>query len=171
MTVKVLDILTYPDPLLKQPTKPVENIGEELQQVIDNMAETMYTAPGVGLAATQVGFDQSVIVYDITHTQGEADLKVLINPKIIESEGSFLSENEGCLSVPDLRSDVKRAQKILVEGFDREGKPERFEADGFRALVLQHEIDHLNGVLFLDRISSLKREMYKRRIRKMMKNT
>jgi peptide deformylase len=135
------------------------------------MAETMYTAPGVGLAATQVGFDQSVIVYDITHAEGDADLKVLINPKIIESEGSFLSENEGCLSVPDLRSDVKRAQKILVEGFDREGKPVRFETDGFQALVLQHEIDHLNGVLFLDRISSLKREMYKRRIRKMMKNT
>jgi peptide deformylase len=93
-------------------------------------------------------------------------LHVLINPKIITQEGEIISENEGCLSVPELRADVKRAAAITVEGFDREGKPLRFDADGLLAIVLQHEIDHLNGTLFLARISSLKREMYKRRMNK-----
>jgi len=126
----------------------------------------MYEAPGVGLAAIQVGHDKSLLIYDVAPRDEKRDLQVLINPRIVSSEGTMISEDEGCLSVPDFRSDVKRASQILVEGIDREGKPLRLEAEGLLAVVLQHEIDHLNGTLFIDRISSLKRQMYKRRVKK-----
>lgn len=166
----VLDILTYPDKVLKQKTAPVDNIDGALQTVFENMATTMYQAPGVGLAAPQVGISQSFIVYDIAPKEDGHDLHVLVNPRIVSSEGEILSENEGCLSVPDLRADVKRAERILVEGVDREGNPLRFEAEGLLAIVIQHELDHLDGTLFIDRISALKRQMYKRRVKKEMKN-
>lgn len=165
-----LNILTFPDAFLKKTTKPVLNIDGNLQDVIDAMGNTMYNAPGVGLAAIQVGIDQSFLVYDLAPQDENRNLQVLINPKIIESEGHILSENEGCLSVPDLRADVKRFARILVEGVDREGKPLRLEADGMLAIVLQHEIDHLNGTLFIDYISALKRQMYTRKIKKRLKN-
>lgn len=167
--MSTLDIVTYPDPFLKQPTKEVRNLDGELQTLIDNMASTMYTAPGVGLAAIQVGVDQSILTYDIAPRDEERDLHVLVNPRIISSEGEILSKEEGCLSVPDFRADVKRAERILVEAVDRDGNPVRIEADGFLAIVLQHEIDHLNGTLFIDRISSLKRQLYTRRIKKQNK--
>ncbi len=162
----MLDILTYPNKFLSKPTKQVENIDQELQDLIGDMAYTMYEAPGVGLAAIQVGHDKSLIVYDVSPRDEERLLQVLINPRIISSEGTVISEEEGCLSVPDFRADVKRAVSILVEGIDKEGKPLRIEAEGLLSLVLQHEIDHLNGKLFIDRISSLKRQMYKRRVKK-----
>lgn len=165
-----LTILTFPDEFLKQPTKPVSNIDGKLQSIINAMGNTMYQAPGVGLAAIQIGIDQSFLVYDIVQ-EDDRDLQVLINPQIIESEGQILSENEGCLSVPDLRADVKRFERILVEGVDRDGNPLRIEADGMLSIVLQHEIDHLNGTLFIDRISALKRQMYARKIKKRLKNT
>ncbi len=165
----VLDILTYPDSFLKKQTAPVEDIDGAMQTVFDNMAATMYVAPGVGLAAPQVGIGQSFIIYDIAQREEGHDLHVLVNPKIITSEGEILSENEGCLSVPDFRADVKRAERILVEGVDRDGNPLRFEADGLLAIVIQHELDHLNGTLFIDHISTLKRQMYKRRVKKEMK--
>lgn len=165
----ILEIKTYPDKFLSQPTKPLENIDGKTQDLIDNMAATMYDAPGVGLAAIQVGHDESLLVYDIAPRDEKRSLQVLINPKIVTSEGTMISENEGCLSVPDYRTDVKRAVRVLVEGVDREGKPLRIEAERLLALVLQHEIDHLNGILFIDRISSLKRSMYKRRIKKDLK--
>jgi len=168
--VTVLDIFTYPDKVLKQKTAPVDNIDGALQTVFENMATTMYQAPGVGLAAPQVGISQSFIVYDIAPKEDGHDLHVLVNPRIVSSEGEILSENEGCLSVPDFRADVKRAERILVEGVDREGNPLRFEADGLLAIVIQHELDHLDGTLFIDRISALKRQMYKRRVKKEMKN-
>ena len=164
-----LTILTYPDEFLSQTAKPVENIDGAIQNMIEDMSSTMYKAPGVGLAAIQVGFDQSIIVYDISSSDENRSLHVLINPKIISSEGTTISESEGCLSVPDYRSDVKRSDSILVEGFDRKEKPLRIEAHGHLAVVLQHEIDHLNGILFIDRISSLKRGLYKRRIKKMLR--
>jgi len=167
--VTVLDILTYPDSFLKKQTAPVEDIDGAMQTVFDNMAATMYVAPGVGLAAPQVGIGQSFIIYDIAQREEGHDLHVLVNPKIITSEGEILSENEGCLSVPDFRADVKRAEQILVEGVDRDGNPLRFEADGLLAIVIQHELDHLNGTLFIDHISTLKRQMYKRRVKKEMK--
>jgi peptide deformylase len=165
----ILEIKTFPDKFLSQPAKPVENIDGNLQNLIDGMAATMYNAPGVGLAAIQVGRDESLLVYDIAPRDEERSLQVLINPRIIASDGSILSENEGCLSVPDFRADVKRASQILIEGVDRDGNPVRMEAEGLLAIVLQHEIDHLNGTLFIDHISSLKRELYKRRIKKSLR--
>jgi len=165
----ILDILTYPNPFLTKSVKPVENINEQTNRIIDDMAATMYAAPGVGLAAIQVGFDRSILVYDISPRSEKRSLNVLINPRIISSSGEMLSEDEGCLSVPDFRSNVKRAAKILVEGIDRNGKPVRIEAEGLLAIVLQHEIDHLQGKLFIDRISALKREIYRRHIKKKLR--
>jgi peptide deformylase len=165
----VLDIVTYPDEFLRQKTKPVDNIDGHLQQLIDNMGITMYNAPGVGLAAIQVGVDKQMLVYDVAPNDESRRLNVLINPKIVSAEGQVLSENEGCLSVPDYRAHVKRAARILVEGVDRDGNPQRIEAEGMLAIVLQHEIDHLNGTLFIDHISALKRQIYERRINKMLK--
>lgn len=165
----VLDIVTYPDQFLRQKTKLVDNIDGRLQELIENMATTMYHAPGVGLAAIQVGVDKQMLVYDVSPNDDSRRLHVLINPKIISAEGQVLSENEGCLSVPDYRANVKRAAQILVEGIDRDGNPQRIEAEGLLAIVLQHEIDHLNGTLFIDHISALKRQMYERKIKKMMK--
>ena len=164
-----LEILTYPNKFLSEQTKPLENIDGKVQQMIDQMAATMYDAPGIGLAAIQVGWDKSLLIYDIAPRDEKRSLHVLINPKIVTQEGEMLSENEGCLSVPDFRADVKRAANITVEGYDREGKPVRMDADGLLAIVLQHEIDHLNGTLFIERISALKRQMYQRRVKKQMK--
>ncbi|MDF1593969.1 MAG: peptide deformylase [Desulfobacterales bacterium] len=165
----MLEILTYPNQFLQQPTKPVENIDGMIQKFIDDMAATMYAAPGVGLAAIQVGFDKSILVYDIAPPEDGRSLQVLINPRIISKRGEVLSENEGCLSVPEYRADVKRATEIVVEGLDREGNVITIEAEGFPAIVLQHEIDHLNGTLFIDHLSALKRELYKRRVLKQLK--
>lgn len=165
----VLDIVTYPDKFLKQPTKPVDNIDGALQQLIDDMGETMYIAPGIGLAAIQVGVDKSMLIYDISPPDEGRSLNVLINPRIVEGEGEVLSENEGCLSVPEYRADVKRFASILVEAYDRDEKALRFEAHDFLSIVLQHEIDHLNGTLFIDRISPLKRQLYARRVKKQLK--
>jgi peptide deformylase len=164
-----LKILTFPDEFLTRPTTPVENIDEELQFLVDNMAGTMQEACGVGLAAIQVGCGKSVIIYDECPGGENRIIRALINPRIVEAEGSVISENEGCLSVPDLRADVHRNSAVVVEGFDREGKPVRLERDDFLAIVLQHEIDHLQGHLFLDRISALKRQLYKKRIMKQLK--
>ena len=164
-----LRILTYPDKFLKTKAAAVENVDGKMQQLIDDMAETMYRAPGVGLAAIQAGVDQSLLVYDISPREDGRHLHVLINPKIISAEGSVVSEEEGCLSVPEYRADVNRYTSILVEGYDRDEKPVRLEATDFEAIVLQHEIDHLNGVLFIDRISSLKRQLYRRKRLKQLK--
>jgi len=167
--MNTLEILTSPNPLLLQPTQAVQNLDGRTQKLIEDMAATMYAAPGVGLAAIQVGFDQSLLVYDVSPPEEGRSLQVLINPRIVSSSGEVLSENEGCLSVPDYRADVKRATEIVVEGVDREGNLVTIEAEGFPAIVLQHEIDHLNGTLFIDRISALKRELYKRRVLKQLK--
>lgn len=168
--MSILDIVTYPDPFLQNPTRPVESIDDDIQTLVDDMTETMYRAPGVGLAAIQVGSGHSLVVID--EYPGEEDRNspiVLINPRIAERHGSVLSEGEGCLSVPDFRADVKRAAAVVVEAFDRHGKPIRMERDDFLAIVLQHEIDHLEGTLFIDRISALKRQLYKRKVQKQMK--
>ena len=164
-----LDILTYPNKTLSLTTKPLDNIDGKVQEMIDGMANTMYDAPGIGLAAIQVGWDKSVLIYDISPRDESRELHVLINPKIVNQEGEVISENEGCLSVPDFRADVKRSEFVTVEGHDREGKPIRLDAEGLLSIVLQHEIDHLNGTLFIERISSLKRQMYKRRMKKQLK--
>ena len=167
--MNTLDILTYPDNFLSQPTQPLDNIDGKVQEMIDKMALTMYDAPGIGLAAIQVGWDKSLLIYDVSPRDENRSLNVLINPKIITREGEIVSENEGCLSVPDFRADVKRAAAVTVEGHDRDGKPLKIDAEGILAIVLQHEIDHLNGTLFIEHISSLKRQMYKRRIKKQLR--
>ena len=167
--MSTLDILTYPNKTLTQKTSPLDNIDGKVQEMIDDMATTMYAAPGVGLAAIQVGWDKSVLLYDVSPREESRVLHVLVNPKIITQEGEIISEDEGCLSVPDFRADVKRSEFVTVEGHDREGRPIRLDAEGILAIVLQHEIDHLNGTLFIERISSLKRQMYKRRIKKKLK--
>jgi len=167
--MSMLNILTFPDKFLRHPAKPVKDIDGSTQKMIEDMSYTMYNSKGVGLAAMQVGFDKSLILYDVMQNEKKRSLQVLINPRIIKSNGRIISEKEGCLSVPDLRADVKRAESILVEGFDREGKPLRIDAEGYLAIILQHEIDHLNGILFIDHISALKRELYKRRIKKQLR--
>lgn len=166
----MLEILTYPNQFLSRATEPVKNIDGQLQAAIAGMADTMYRAPGVGLAAIQVGLNQSLLIYDIAPRDEGRDLHVLINPEIVEQDGSVISENEGCLSVPDFRADVKRSEAVLVKGFDGDGNPVEIETDGFLAIVLQHEIDHLSGRLFIDRLSSLKRQLYKRRVQKQLKS-
>jgi len=166
----VLDILTYPNPFLSQVTVPVSEIDETIQQLIDDMIETMYVAPGVGLAAPQVGYIHRLIVYEDNPAGETRRPTALINPRIISSTGSVHSESEGCLSVPDYRADVKRAESVVVDALDRHGHALHIEAEGIQSIVLQHEIDHLEGILFIDRISSLKRQIYKRRIKKQMKS-
>ncbi len=168
--MSTLKILTYPDNGLRNPTRELDNIDGNVQKMIDQMSETMYAAPGVGLAAIQVGWDRSVLIYDISPSEDGGALQVLINPRIVDQEGEILSENEGCLSVPEFRADVKRYASILVEGVDREGRPLKLEAEGMLAIVLQHEIDHLKGKLFIDHISALKRQMYTRRMKKKLRS-
>jgi len=167
--IERLKIYTFPSPVLKKKVQPVVNIDGKLQQIIEAMAQTMYQAKGLGLAAPQVGIDARFFIYDVREKDAPNQLSVLINPRIVEAEGEIISSNEGCLSVPDYRSDVKRFERILVEGVDRNGAPLRFELEGFPAIVMQHEIDHLEGILFIDRISALKRNLYKNRILKKLK--
>ncbi|RJP77233.1 MAG: peptide deformylase [Desulfobacteraceae bacterium] len=166
----ILPIITYPDPFLKEKTNPVTDINDDIKKLIADMADTMYEAPGVGLAANQVGMDKSIIVFDPEADKENRPYQVLINPEIISQEGEYLSENEGCLSVPDFRSDVKRAEFAVVTGLDLQGNPVKIEAQGLLSVILQHEIDHLNGILFIDRISSLKRSIYKRKIKKQLRD-
>lgn len=164
----VREIKTYPEKVLKQKAAPVENIDRELQRLIDDMIETMYAAPGIGLAAPQVGVSKSLIVIDVSHREEEEEktpLIVLINPVMKEADGEMESE-EGCLSLPGYITTVKRAERVLVQGLDREGRPVQIEGEGVLCRALQHEIDHLNGTLLIDRISSIKREFFKKRFQK-----
>ena len=165
-----LKILTYPDNILRRPTNELENIDGDVQKMIDQMAATMYDAPGVGLAAIQVGWDKSVLIYDISPSEQDRSLQVIINPRIVDQQGEILSENEGCLSVPEFKADVKRYASILVQGVDREGRPVELETRGMLAIVLQHEIDHLKGTLFIDHVSALKRQLYTRRMKKKLRS-
>ncbi len=160
-----MKILTYPDKMLRAEAKPVENIDENIQILIDDMAETMYAAPGIGLAAVQVGVLLRLFIYDLTPITEERHLSVLINPEIIQAEGNIVYE-EACLSVVDFSADVSRNARVKVRGVDRHGNPADVEAEGLLAVCLQHEIDHLNGVLYIDHISSLKRSLYKKRLKK-----
>ncbi|KPA18449.1 peptide deformylase [Candidatus Magnetomorum sp. HK-1] len=173
----ILDIITFPDPILKKEAEPIENIDESIHLLILDMADTLYSVQGIGLAAPQVGVSKQLLLYDLDRNDLAEGLseeqqlkcrnyKVIINPKIISAEGEFLSENEGCLSVPDFRADVHRAQKIHLKAIDENGKNVDINTDEFLAVLLQHEVDHLRGILFIDYVSSLKRQMYKRRIMK-----
>jgi peptide deformylase len=161
----VMEIKKYPAKVLKQKALPVETLDRELQLLIDDMVETMYAAPGVGLAAPQVGVSKRLAVIDVSTKDEEMPLLVLINPECIEREGEIEFE-EGCLSIPEFTSRVTRAEKVRVRAMDREGKPIEIEAGGLLAIALQHEIDHLDGMLFIDRISPIKREFFRKRVKK-----
>jgi peptide deformylase len=165
----VLEIKKYPEKVLKQKASPVQNIDGALQRLIDDMIETMYAAPGIGLAAPQVGVSKSLLVIDVSHREEEevkkTPLIVLINPVFKALEGEVESE-EGCLSLPGYIATIRRAERVLVEGLDRDGRPVRIEGEGLLCRALQHEIDHLHGTLLIDRISSIKREFFKKRFQK-----
>jgi peptide deformylase len=162
-------ILTYPDSELKGIARPVHNIDGGIDQLVTDMVETMYAAPGVGLAAIQVGVPQRVIVIDVDHENPGKNLVKLVNPVIVEHEGSVVWE-EGCLSVVDYTAEVTRAERVLVKAWTLDQKEIEIEADDLLAVALQHEIDHLEGKLFIDRISRLKRDLYRRKVKKWLRD-
>lgn len=162
-----LPILQLPATVLRQPAQEITDINGELQRLIDDMAETMYAAPGIGLAANQVGVLQRLIILDVAQRDGAKDLKVILNPCIKAGEGEVVRE-EACLSVADFSAEVRRHARVTVTGVDREGKPIEISGEGLLAVVLQHEIDHLNGVLFIDHVGRLKRNLYLRRLKKQL---
>ena len=169
----IREIKTYPDPVLRKKSAPVSAIDAEVCRLIDDMVETMRAAPGVGLAANQVGVPLQVAVIDIGSHEEEGKkhpLVVLINPEIISHEGAIVAE-EGCLSVPDFTEKVKRAVKVKVRAKDRSGRDFELDADGLMAKALQHEIDHLNGVLFIDRLSPIKKSIFRRKLKKALAET
>ena len=161
----ILDILKFPAPVLRVPARPVEAFTGETAELMQNMLETMYAAPGIGLAAPQVGVSRRILVLDLDHENPGANAIKLANPVIREAEGEVVYE-EGCLSVVDFTAEVSRAERVAVSGYDENGEEVDIEADGLLAVALQHEIDHLDGKLFIDRISRLKREIYVRKLKK-----
>lgn len=164
-----LKIYTYPDFVLRKDASRVEDIDEEIQELVDAMTRTMYLNSGIGLAANQVGELKRVIVFDRCPEQQERAPCALINPEIELSEGEIVHE-EACLSVVDFSAEVARNAQVKVKGVDRHGNPMDIDAEGLLAICLQHEIDHLNGVLYIDYISSLKRRLYKKKLKKKSKN-
>jgi peptide deformylase len=165
----ILEILKYPEPILSKVAAPVKNFGGKTAALVNDMLETMYAAPGVGLAAPQVGVSQRIVVLDIDHENPGKQVYTLINPVITRAEGEVVWE-EGCLSVVDYTAEVRRAAQVEVAAFDEKEKAVKIEADGLLAVALQHEIDHLDGKLFIDRISRLKRDLYTRRRKKMLRS-
>jgi peptide deformylase len=166
---KIHEVVKYPDPVLSKKGAPVTEFGPELAQLVQEMWASMYAAHGIGLAAPQIGVSKRITVIDVSFKERPDEKMVLINPEIIEREGKQFEE-EGCLSLPEIREKVQRAARVKVRAQDVNG--EFFEAEGEELLsrAIQHEIDHLDGVLFIDRISPLKRDLVKRRIRKLQKN-
>ena len=163
----LLQILEFPDPRLRTRAQPVTQVDASLRKLVDDMFETMYSAPGIGLAATQVNVPKRVLVIDISDRRDRP--LVLINPDVVAREGVEETE-EGCLSVPGVFDKVTRAEKILVRALDRDGKPLELEADGLLAVCIQHEIDHLDGKLFVDYLSELKRTRIRKKLEKERKD-
>lgn len=161
----IREIIKYPHPVLKKRAREVDQIDGELVQLIQDMTETMYEAGGVGLAAPQVGVSRRVIVVDVSPIDPRHPLFVMINPTVVSEEGEVEHE-EGCLSVPECLEKVKRREKVCVRGLSPQGKEVEISGEGILSFALQHEIDHLNGVLILDKVSPLKRDVYRRKIKK-----
>jgi peptide deformylase len=159
----ILNILHYPDKRLRTVAKPVEKVGDDIRQLVDDMLETMYDAPGIGLAATQVNVHQRVIVIDVSPENDQP--LCLINPEILESGGTEETE-EGCLSVPDIYESVQRAETVTVRALNREGETFTIEAEGLLAVCIQHEMDHLMGKLFVDYLSPLKQQRLRKKLQK-----
>lgn len=158
-----LTILQFPDPRLRNIAKPVDEVTDSIRQLADDMVETMYAARGIGLAATQVNRNLRMLVLDLSEERDQP--RVLINPEITSREGSQVCE-EGCLSVPGEYAEVERAEKIRVRALDRDGQKHEFDAEGLLAVCIQHEIDHLDGKVFVDYLSPLKRRMIEKRLKK-----
>lgn len=163
-------ILTYPNPELKKKSAPVTVINDAVRELVKDMAETMYNAPGIGLAAPQIGVHQRVIVIDISASDEPPQLIVAINPVIIHAEGEAYEE-EGCLSVPKYAANVRRHARVIVKALDLEGVECTWRAEDLLAIAFQHEIDHLEGILFVDHLSPLKRELFQRKARKAAEET
>ncbi|PTM97446.1 peptide deformylase [Mycoplana dimorpha] len=167
MTIKPLIIL--PDPILRQVSTPLGTVDDEARRLAEDMLETMYDAPGIGLAAIQIGVPRRMLVLDVSREGEEKTPLVFINPEIVSSSDTRSVYEEGCLSIPDYYAEVERPAEITVRYIDRDGKEQTLDADGLLATCLQHEIDHLNGVLFIDHISKLKRDMVIRKFTKSAK--
>ncbi len=178
-----LPIITLPDPLLRKTSAPIERVDDDLQRLIDNMLETMYAAPGIGLAAVQVGIPRRLIVLDVAERETAEDDNatasddaedippvrdpiIMINPEIFELSSARATYDEGCLSLPEVRVDIERPSTVQVRYLDRSGAEQRLSASGLQATVIQHEIDHLNGKLIIDYLSRLKRDIIVRKFRK-----
>jgi peptide deformylase len=159
------EILKYPDPRLREVGAPVAEVTPAIQALVDDLAETMYASGGCGLAATQVGEIVRIFVVDCAGEDEPSDLKVFINPEIIEADGQQVW-NEGCLSFPGVSEEIKRAEHVRARALDRSGKPFELEADGLLAVAIQHELDHLNGVLMIDKLNAIKRRMMGRKLAK-----
>ena len=162
----LLEILHFPDPRLRRPARPVEAVGDKLRQIAGDMLETMYAAHGIGLAATQVNILQQIAVIEVSEDRNEP--RCLINPQIVERDGEE-EMREGCLSVPDTFAIVQRAQRVRVEALDLDGKAVSLDAEGLLAVCIQHEIDHLEGKLFIDYLSPLKRQRIEKKLLKAQK--
>ena len=162
----VLPILTLPDPVLRKKAKPIERVDAELRQLMDDMLATMYDAPGIGLAAPQVGVLRRLIVMDPAKDEAPKSPLVMVNPEILDRSEEMRTHEEGCLSIPDFTAEIERPARTRVSYIDREGKKREAELEGIWSTLVQHEIDHLNGVLFIDYLSRLKRDMVVRKFTK-----
>ena len=162
-------ILRYGQPPLHQPAAPVTAFDEPLQRLIDDMIETMYAAPGIGLAATQIGVPRRVFVVDLSLGRTPSDLVVMVNPEIVDRDGMQLEE-EGCLSVPGFNATVVRPERMTVRGLNRQEQPQTIEASGLLARAFQHELDHLDGTVFVDRLRGIKRDLIVRKIHKLQRS-
>ena len=167
--IKIHEIVKYPDPVLAKRGEDITQFGEDLKVLVEEMFESMYAAHGIGLAAPQIGLSKRLTVIDVNFKKDPADKLVLVNPEIIEREGKQFEE-EGCLSLPEIREKVTRAAKVKVRAQNVEGEWFEVEGEELLARAFQHEIDHLDGVLFIDRLSRLKRDLVHRKIKKMQKN-
>lgn len=165
--MKILPLVTLPDPVLRTVSSPVEQVDERIARLADDMIATMYDAPGIGLAGIQVGVPLRLFVIDIARDEEPRNPMVFINPQIVQRSDEMSVHEEGCLSIPEYYAEVERPARLTVQAIDREGKPFELEADGLLATVVQHENDHLDGLLFIDHISKLKRDMVVRKFRKL----
>jgi peptide deformylase len=169
--MSILPVITLPDPLLRQESKPVERVDSDILRLADDMLETMYKAPGIGLAAIQVGVPRRLVVLDVSDEDEKKSPLTLINPEILKLGPDLRMHEEGCLSIPDFRVEIERPSTLTVEYLDREGEKRRLDAEGLLATVIQHEIDHLNGKLIIDFLSRLRRDMVIRKFRKAARGT
>ena len=158
----VRPIVLYPDPILKAVCRPVDWRDREVQEAAQDLIDTLRHGPGVGVAAPQIGFEMRIFVVDVTPKHPGHGLLVLLNPHMVAGEGAATGR-EGCLSIPDFTASVRRHTKVLVQGTDLQGNPVNLESEGFEAICLQHELDHLDGILFLDRVACLKTDVFRRK--------